>query len=338
MSQEEALLWIGSAAVTALAVVAIPWVGLRMLTPALEAGAPRVANYRGAQVWTGLGLVWLLWAIGFVLLRQMWRWFAILGPIGASGDPLAWRLPMPFVAAPAATVVFVMVLGLVDDVFGGKDAKGFSGHLRALASGRLTTGVVKLIGIGLLSLSAALNISASRVNTAFGYETPDDLVGRVSVTVLATLVIALSANVVNLLDLRPGRALKGYGLMALVALGLATQAPTLRPNPGAVGWGLQTMLLALLLLGPLLSVWKLDVKEAGMLGDAGANAFGFLAGHTIALSLPTTGLAVAAGILLVMNIASEFVSFSKLIESSRFLSWIDAAGRTNRQESLDDSP
>jgi hypothetical protein len=155
-------------------------------------------------------------------------------------------------------------------------------------------------------------------------------------TLLGTLVIALSANAVNLADLRPGRGLKVgfvlYVLGLLSAVALCAQARV--PVGGAV---LAVGLVGILLGGPLLAMWPYDVRERGMLGDAGANAVGALLGYVIFAGLAPAaaaggGLALAvlgvvAGLLLLVNGLSERYSYSELIERNATLRWLDQLGR-----------
>ena len=84
-------------------------------------------------------------------------------------------------------VTLVMLLGFLDDVFGGEE-RGFRAHLRAVR----TTGILKLVGIPLVALWRTRSASAA-------------------------LLVALAANTLNQLDTKPGRALKAY-LAAAVAL------------------------------------------------------------------------------------------------------------------------
>jgi hypothetical protein len=64
-----------------------------------------------------------------------------------------------------------------------------------------------------------------------------------------------------------------------------------------------------------------------MLGDAGANAAGALAGFLLAWRSPLWLLSVLAVVLLALNVTSERVSFSKVIERVAFLRWLDGLGR-----------
>jgi hypothetical protein len=90
--------------------------------------------------------------------------------------------------------------------------------------------------------------------------------------------------------------------------------------------GVKLSLLALT-LGPVLVVWRYDLGERAMLGDAGANAAGALAGFLLAWRSPLWLLAVLVVVLLALNVASERVSFSEVIERVGFLRWLDGLGR-----------
>ncbi len=87
----------------------------------------------------------------------------------------------------------------------------------------------------------------------------------------------------------------------------------------AAASGLAAMVVLIITLGPVAAVWGYDAREQGMLGDAGANPAGAVAGVMIALWWPTWAVGVAAAVLLVLNLASERVSFSTVIEGNRAL-------------------
>ena len=189
------------------------------------------------------------------------------------------------------------LVGLVDDLVGDSSAKGFRGHLRQLRAGRVSSGLVKLVVIVAVAFLAAAVLAGGE---------PD------AQLVVDAGVIAGSANLANLLDLRPGRALK---VLLAVALPVTLLAD---PPVGIVAaWatGVATGLLA-----P-------DLRERGMLGDGGANALGGVVGVTLAAA---GGLGVSVAVLVLLVIAtgiSEWVSFSRVIESTPPLRWLDGLGR-----------
>jgi hypothetical protein len=68
-----------------------------------------------------------------------------------------------------------------------------------------------------------------------------------------------------------------------------------------------------------------------MLGDAGANALGGMIGAAAAIALPRPArIAVLAGIA-GLTAASEVVSFTKVIERTPPLRWLDMLGRRPAQ-------
>lgn len=295
---------------------ALPWAGMRMLAPSLSASPlAQRTNFRGRTVFVGLGAVWVFWVAGMVALR--WT-----GQVAGAGLAV-------FVALGAVSplVITALLFGLIDDAYGSARDRGFSGHLAALAHGRLTTGAFKLLGIGLVSVAAAGSVvggpagaissglAAASFTAAFW--------SKVAWTLVLGAVIALSANLVNLADLRPGRALKCYGLYGVMAIAGAFAL-------GAAGPG-GTALLALALLGPLVAIWPFDLGERGMLGDAGANAAGAALGFVVAWECGRSWAAVAVlAVLLALNLASEKWSFSRVVDGNRVLGYLDGLGRLPR--------
>jgi len=242
-----------------------------------------------------------LWPIG-PLIRTNHRGRhvpAVLGLAWAAGlTPAIGALePGPALAGAAAAAALALA-GLADDL-GPPGPRGFAGHLRGLARGRPTTGILKLVvgvgggvAVGLVAGGGAVRVAATAVLTAG------------------------SANVANALDVRPGRALKGAILVLAAAL------PTL--------WGSAAGALAAAGLGAALAVLPLDLRERGMLGDAGSNPLGFVAGLALALVLATPWLVVAAAASLALQVAAETVTISRIIEVSPPLAWLDRLGRVRK--------
>ena len=81
--------------------------------------------------------------------------------------------------------------------------QGLRGHLGALREGRVTSGLVKIAGVGAAGLAAAALLAATGRARA-----PRGRRARVDV-LLGAGVIAGTANLLNLLDLRPGPGAEG---------------------------------------------------------------------------------------------------------------------------------
>ncbi|MBA3281051.1 MAG: hypothetical protein H0U29_02365 [Acidimicrobiia bacterium] len=190
------------------------------------------------------------------------------------------------------------LVGIVDDLVGDHGDKGFGGHLRALGSGRLTTGGLKLLGGGLMSLGVGAYVA--------------DDVGELLV---AASVIALGANTANLFDRAPGRVTK-VALVAFAVLVVVT--------PGAERFGLVGVAA---LVGAVAGLFVFDLSEQLMLGDAGANPLGAVLGLGVVLTTGTVTQLVVLGVLVAVNVAGDRVSFSALIDRTGPLRTLDQLGR-----------
>ena len=235
------------------------------------------------------------------------------GPALAAGATLgaAFGAPSPAIAAAAFTAGAASgAVGFYDDVAGNrpeqKAAKGFRGHLAALREGRVTSGLVKIGGVGAAGLAAAALLAADRGVKA---RRRGGAVRATADVLLGAGVIAGTANLVNLLDLRPGRALKAGALIG---------APLAVGRAGGVAAGA---------LGAGAALLPADLGEEVMLGDAGANALGALLGVALAARTGTAGRAVALAALAGLTAASERVSFTKVIQDTPWLRTLDELGR-----------
>lgn len=311
----------------------VPALSMRALAPSLEASPLSAENYRGRRLFLGLGLVWPIWAVSLFVTSAIFEVVAAFSDVtyGSTQMLLFDAFTMPLYAVPVILTLATALFGMADDVFGTRGDKGFKGHLSALLKGRLTTGGLKLLGIG-----AVAAVHAWRAGPSQSVADGTSLWTLVLWWVAATLVIALSANLLNLLDLRPGRALKSYALLSTVAgitfvLQNASRYAELASQAGAAWGGLDTAILAVtllvVLLGPAAAVWRFDLGELGMLGDAGSNVMGAIVGYLLARSLPLPWLVGAAVVLLGLNLLSERVSFSAVIERSAALRYLDGLGR-----------
>lgn len=207
--------------------------------------------------------------------------------------------------------------GYIDDVDqgahdGGKVAKGLKGHLGALAHGQVTTGVIKIAGIGASALAASALVGSKATSVS----------GKAADLALNTVLIAGTANLANLLDLRPGRALKATVLVA-TPLSYFSCADAKTPASGASA----QRLLASGLNAAAITALVEDLQETTMLGDTGANAAGALLGTSLAANDSwKLRLGTALGVVGLI-LASEKVSFSKVIAANPALNWLDQLWR-----------
>ena len=258
-----------------------------LLAPVFAHPAFQRLNYRDRDVPTGAGVVLALVPV----FAEAVRLAAGAAGVGVRG-----------ITGPRAAVVIAAIgfgfVGVLDDIAGTAHQRGLRGHIGALVeTGRLTTGALKLVA----GAATALIAVSPLPHTAFWPYIAD------------AALVALAANLGNLLDRAPGRTIK-VGAIAFAVLAIFTVVP--RPLvPAAVVAGAA--------MGLLLD----DLHERLMLGDAGANVLGAV----IAVgAVATTELPIRVTLLMIVaaaNVASEWVSFGRVIDATRPLRGVDRWGR-----------
>lgn len=218
------------------------------------------------------------------------------GLVGTAGVLVADRSASAgrMVVALAIVVAVMWAGGRADDLRGDEGDRGFRGHLRAAAAGRLTGGLVKIAAGGAAGVASGLLVTE-------GWD----------VAVVAATV-ALAANLFNLLDRAPGRAGKLWLIAVVPVVAFGTEA-----------WAVA----AAGTIGALVVLLPLDLGARAMLGDAGANPLGAVWGLGLATALPAWATALAVVVLVVFNAASERWSFSAVIEKTPGLRGFDRLGR-----------
>jgi len=227
--------------------------------------------------------------------------------------------------APAAVSgLGAAAFGGLDDLAGDSSRKGLRGHLAAARRGEVTTGAIKILGLGVTGLLSARLIDRSRGSN------------QVMTTLVGGAVIAGSANIANLLDLRPGRALKVVLLLAApIAAGgrgthLATATSSANANGNGNGNGNANFAAAATagaVAGAAIGSLPDDLAGRSMLGDTGANSAGALLGTALVARTGPRGRLLALAVVMALTLASEKVSFTKVIESTPGLRELDAFGR-----------
>jgi hypothetical protein len=253
-------------------------------------------NYRGRAVAFPAGAV--LVACSLITLV----------PLAVLDDRADLDLLDPELRRWAVYVLGVALLGLMDDALGrGPDAaapRGWRAHARAVAAGRFSTGFIKAVG--------ALGLAA--------YATSG--LGRHDLGYVADLVLLLlTTNLFNLLDLRPGRVEKVFvALLAGLCIGAWTVAP---------------LDLLGLFIGPVLVGAAFTLRERAMLGDTGSNLVGALAGISLLITLGDGGRIVALALVAALNVYGEFRSISQTIEGIPLLRSLDSWGRLTEGQEAD---
>ena len=201
-------------------------------------------------------------------------------------------------AVVAAALTGFGLLGFWDDVAADEEPRGWAAHLRALARGEPTGGALKL-GVG---AALGIVIAASLDPGLWG-------------TIVRGALIAMSANLINLLDLRPGRAGKygllfGGGLLAAAVLIAPAFAAPLAAVAGAVA-----------------AFLPFDLQERALLGDAGANAVGAALGVVAVVVSPAPVEAAILIVLVWLHVLADRPGLSRMIEAVPALRRFDRLGR-----------
>lgn len=239
-------------------------------------------NFLGERIPVGFGLVILLWAAPLLAV------LALLRPETRHET-----------AAALLLVAGLGLLGFLDDWLGDRSVTGLKGHFRkAILDGEITTGFLKAAVGWLLSVLVVRFV----------------LERSLPVALLDGTLIALSANAMNLFDLRPGRA---GALFLVCAVLLLTISYT-----GSHSFVLTPLLFVLI---PALLVYERDARGQVMLGDTGSNLLGGVLGLSFCWQFPALLVhGILLALLIVLHLLAERVSISALIERHPVLRRLDA--------------
>ena len=237
-------------------------------------------NYKNEMIPVGMGIVFLPMMIinsiilGFVTLNNIW---------------------LLCLALYIFSMVCMFFAGALDDLIGNRSVSGLKGHFKSLLKGELTTGGFKALFGGFVGLVVSVCISNDIVDI-----------------IVNTLIIALSTNLMNLFDLRPGRAIKAY---------LVIMIPIYITLTGYI------KALPLLILPNVLAYFNTDLKARGMMGDTGSNVLGISIGVLMAFGYGIKVRVAWLVFLVLMHLITEKFSLTKIIEKNRVLKFIDNLGR-----------
>ncbi len=192
-------------------------------------------------------------------------------------------------------LISMFFAGILDDIIGNRDVSGLKGHFKSLLKGKLTTGGFKALFGGFIGVVISIAISKNIYDI-----------------VINTLIIALSTNLMNLLDLRPGRAIKGYLVISIGFLFTLNE---------------YTRMLLLLILPNVIAYFNQDLKARAMMGDTGSNVLGISIGILFVMGYSLKVRLIWLVFLIFIHILTEKYSLTKIIEDNKILNFIDKLGR-----------
>jgi len=240
-------------------------------------------NYKGDLIPVGMGIVF----IPVVIINSIFLNYFI------GNDARVQQLLLVFLAG----IMTMATIGLIDDLIGNRDETGFKGHIKSLINGKLTTGGFKALIGGFIALL---------LGSLFSFHIVEILVNA--------LIIALFTNLINLLDLRPGRALKGFLSISIVLM--------------IIGLSKEIRIILISIIGYAIAYLPQDIKAKSMMGDVGSNTLGVILGIVIVISYTMTAKFVVLALLILIHIITEKYSLTEIIKKNSILNFIDEFGRS----------
>lgn len=205
--------------------------------------------------------------------------------------------------------VFLILIGVLSAAFTGyiddntdDPVKGIFKHIKQLLSGNITSGSIKAVTGIIVSFIISLIINNSSIDI-----------------LISLLIISMTQNFINLLDLRPGRAVKSYFFLSILSL--------LSLNVSTIFISINLFMIIILFF-----YIPYEFKEIFMMGDTGSNVLGIIIGITIASSDNYLFKLFTLFILLYAQLFAETGSISALIEHNAILNLIDKAGRIDNDK------
>ncbi|MXY01880.1 MAG: hypothetical protein F4190_09995 [Acidimicrobiales bacterium] len=245
-------------------------------------------------------------------------------------------------------------LGYRDDTRGTPDGhnapSGFAGHFRqSLRQRAFTTGLQKALG-GFVVAAVAVQVALwsdlgeagdnARTGSGdwfrallhvLGLGSDPDAMWSLTTLGRGAVIVALAANLMNLLDRAPGRATKAAGAWWLVWIAPAAllASGSFRPfdlGPDTADWAVWSAAA----VGASAGLLRSELAEQHMQGDTGVNPLGALLGMATVVAYSAAVEWVVLAILAVLNLASERWSFSRIIDAVPPLRWLDRLGSPYR--------
>lgn len=185
----------------------------------------------------------------------------------------------------------VYMIGILDDILGSSEIKGLKGNINAIMTKKITTGTIKAVFVIIISFYIYFFF-----NEEFW--------------ILKGIITALTTNLFNLLDLRPGRCIKFYFIFSIFFAF------------SNIRWTKELFIISSIVLA-LYYFW--DAYGFSMLGDSGSNIIGFITGLILSETIGTNlfGLTSLLVILLILQLVMDKYSFTNMIRYNPLFDYID---------------
>lgn len=241
------------------------------------------SNYKGDTIPVGMGIVF----IPVIIINSIFINYFI------GNNSTVQQILLVFLTG----IMTMATIGLIDDLVGNRDTTGFKGHIKSLLKGKLTTGGFKALIGGFIALL---------IGSLFSFHIVEILVNA--------LIIALFTNLINLLDLRPGRALKGFLSISILLI--------------IVGLSREVRVILISIIGYAIGYFPQDIKAKSMMGDIGSNTLGVILGIVTVISYTMTAKFIVLAALVLIHIIAEKYSITEIIKKNSILNFIDELGRS----------
>lgn len=202
---------------------------------------------------------------------------------------------LPFLIA----IIGMSFLGLLDDLFGDRSIGGFKGHFGELKKGHITTGVLKALGGGVLSLFIVRFFE-----------------NNIIINFLDALLLVLFINMFNLLDTRPGRTLKVFLFFSFIIFIMIFNTESI-----------VLINLTALFIGIALALIKTDLSGRSMMGDVGSNSLGAIIGLSFVIIFGIIPKIIFLILLILIHLFTEKYSITEAISKVKILDYLDKLGR-----------
>lgn len=247
-------------------------------------------NYRGKEVYNSAGI---FFTFMILLICMLYIIISVILPQYAYIQPL----------------IIIIVVGVLSASFTGclddnsRDiSKGIAGHFKLLIRGKITSGSIKAVVGVFISFIISLNFGDKNIYL-----------------LIDTLLICMVQNLVNLLDLRPGRAIKTYMTLSLISLPFA--------NFFSAYTGLNVGIISITIF-----YLPYELKEEFIMGDIGSNVLGIILGIIIASSKFILFKVIVFAFVIIVQIYAEKKSINDFIEYNRSFKFVDMLGREKQYE------